>query len=418
MKKNAVLAASLLVASACAQDNPPPQGWEGLPSGETGGGTDVNPIDDDDDAGTTGGNDGGDETGDPSGDPTVGDDSDSDSGDPTGDDPTGEEPVDCTPGWETPWIGSPCASDGDCSFSGGSCLLPEDGFPCGTCTQSCTTTCPDEDGTPVTYCINGVDVDLSNAGYCLSKCDSAFFPESGCRDGYTCEVLTRFDETGNSGVCIPEAFDAIDPPDDELVDEIDHEFLIQHFGGDPVNAWDYPATLEGFQMYLNDVGVQFVTAEELALPYNQSAATGCGYDILLPERDQWEKGAALAIFTDQLEDLVGEPIFVRNWWRPPCYNDAVGGAAGGDHPPADALDLDFSSSTSRAIAQQWLCENYWSQDIVTPDQIAPGADVDPRLNMSIGLGGVTIHLGVLSDGGRRNWFYGSYTNEPNSGNCW
>ncbi|MEM6290434.1 MAG: D-Ala-D-Ala carboxypeptidase family metallohydrolase [Myxococcota bacterium] len=416
MKKNAVLAASLLVASACAQDNPPPQGWEGLPSGETGGGTDVNPIDDDDDAGTTGGNDGGDETGDPSGDPTVGDDSDSD--DPTGDDPTGEEPVDCTPGWETPWIGSPCASDGDCSFSGGSCLLPEDGFPCGTCTQSCTTTCPDEDGTPVTYCINGVDVDLSNAGYCLSKCDSAFFPESGCRDGYTCEVLTRFDETGNSGVCIPEAFDAIDPPDDELVDEIDHEFLIQHFGGDPVNAWDYPATLEGFQMYLNDVGVQFVTAEELALPYNQSAATGCGYDILLPERDQWEKGAALAIFTDQLEDLVGEPIFVRNWWRPPCYNDAVGGAAGGDHPPADALDLDFSSSTSRAIAQQWLCENYWSQDIVTPDQIAPGADVDPRLNMSIGLGGVTIHLGVLSDGGRRNWFYGSYTNEPNSGNCW
>ncbi len=418
MKKNAFLAASLWVVSACAQENPPPQGWEGLPTAEAGGDTDVNPIDDDDGVGTTGGNDGGDETGDPSGDPTVGDDSDDDGGDPTGDDPTGEQPIDCTPGWATPWIGSPCAGDGDCSFAGGSCLLPEDGFPCGTCTQSCTTACPDEDGTPVTYCINGVDVDLSDAGYCLSKCDSSFFPESGCRDGYTCEVLTRFDESGSSGVCIPEALDAVDPPDDELVDEIDHEFLIQHFGGDPVNAWDYPATLEGFQLYLDDVGVQFVSAEELAQPYNQGAATGCGYDILLPERDQWEKGAALAIFTDQLEDLVGEPIFVRNWWRPPCYNDAVGGAAGGDHPPADALDLDFSSSTSRAMAQQWLCENYWSQDIVTPDQIAPGADVDPRLNMSIGLGGVTIHLGVLSDGGRRNWFYGSYTNEPNSGNCW
>ena len=31
-----------------------------------------------------------------------------------------------------------------------------------------------------------------------------------------------------------------------------------------------------------------------------------------------------------------------------------------------------------------------------PEQIAPGSDLDPRLNMSIGLGGISIHLGVLS----------------------
>ncbi|MCH9687735.1 MAG: hypothetical protein K0V04_40270, partial [Deltaproteobacteria bacterium] len=37
---------------------------------------------------------------------------------------TGEIPIDCTPAWVSPWIGSPCRSDGDCSFEGGQCLLP------------------------------------------------------------------------------------------------------------------------------------------------------------------------------------------------------------------------------------------------------------------------------------------------------
>ena len=57
-------------------------------------------------------------------------------------------------------------------------------------------------------------------------------------------------------------------------------------------------------------------------------------------------------------------------------------------------------------------------DIVPPEQIAPGSDLDPRLNMSVGLGGITIHLGVLSAAGRRFWYYDSYTAEPGSGNCW
>jgi hypothetical protein len=38
--------------------------------------------------------------------------------------------------------------------------------------------------------------------------------------------------------------------------------------------------------------------------------------------------------------------------------------------------------------------------------------------MSVGLGGITIHLGVLSAGGRRFWYYDSYTDEPESGTCW
>jgi len=415
MDRNVVFSGGLLVLVGCAQDAAPRQGWDGLTQGGTDGSA-IDPIDDDG-MGGSGESSGGDDPS--SGDPTVGDPTD---GDPTDGDPTtgGEEPepVDCTPGWDTPWIGSPCASDGDCSYTGGHCLMPDDGFPCGTCTLDCATSCPDDDGAPVTYCINGVDVGLSEQGYCLSRCDSTFFPDTACRDGYVCEVLTRFDETGSQGVCIPEAFDAMDPGGDELVDEIDHEYLISMLGGDPVNAFDYGPDLDSFQMYLDAVGVQYFTAAEIAEPYNQAAATECGYTILLPERDQWEKAAALALFTDELRELVGEPIFMRNWWRPPCYNAAVGGAAGGDHPDADAVDLDFSSETSRAKDQQFLCNNYWNAPIITPDQIAPGAVIDPMLNMSVGLGGVTIHLGVLSNGGRRFWYYASYTDEPNSGNCW
>lgn len=415
MDRNIVVLVGLVALTGCAQDAAPRQGWDGLTEGGTEGGA-IDPIDDDG-MGESGGSTGGDPS---DGDPTVGDPSDGGDtdGDPTAGDTDEPDPVDCTPGWGTPWIGSPCVADGDCAYTGGRCLQPEDGFPCGTCTLDCATVCPDADDAPVTYCINGVDVGLSEEGYCLSRCDSAIFPDTACRDGYVCEVLTRFDETGSQGVCIPEQFDAMDPGGDELVDEIDHAYLISMLGGDPVNAFDYGPDLDSFQMYLDAVGVQHFTAAEIAEPHNQAAATECGYTILLPERDQWEKAAALALFTDELRELVGEPIYLRNWWRPPCYNVAVGGAAGGDHPDADAVDLDFLSNESRAMAQKFLCDNYWNAPIITPEQIAPGADIDPMLNMSVGLGGVTIHLGVLSNGGRRFWYYGSYTEELDSGNCW
>jgi hypothetical protein len=327
----------------------------------------------------------------------------------------GGVPIDCTPAWQQAWIGSPCTSDGDCSYDGGVCLREDQGFPCGTCSLACTSLCPDLDGAPVTYCVDGADVGLDNSGHCLSQCDNALPGAEGCRDGYVCNVLARVDGTGVADVCIPAAFD----DGHDYVDEIDHEFLIAHFGGDPtVSALDFVEDEDGLQLYLDAVGVQHVTAADLVEPYNVEAAQMCGFDLLLPTQDQWEKAAALSLFTDVLTELVGEPIFLRNWWRPPCYNDAVGGAPGGDHPDADAVDLDFSSATQRAIAQGFLCDNYWNMDIVPPEQIAPGSNLDPRLNMSVGLGGITIHLGVLSAGGRRFWYYDSYTAEPEGSDCW
>ncbi|MEM6996883.1 MAG: hypothetical protein AAF721_40650 [Myxococcota bacterium] len=417
MKRNLYLLLGLGLATGCADDSgrgvayDPAAGTAGVPTGGLDDGTGgPAPEATDDDDGPSDPDDGDPDDGDP-------DDGDPDDGDPDdGGDTEGEIPIDCSPGWATPWIGSPCESNADCSFAGGECLTDGDGFPCGTCTQSCTTTCPDTDGAPITYCINGNEVGLSNAGQCLSKCDTMVLGGEGCRDGYVCNVLSRFDGSAAAGVCIPDEFDNTDGG--ALVDEIDHEFLIDHLGGDPVDATQYGPDLDSFQQYLDAVGVQHTSAEEIVEPYSASAAAECGLSILLPAQDQWEKIGALALFTDDLTELVGEPIFMRNWWRPPCYNDLVGGAANGDHPDADAVDLDFQSATSRAQAQQYLCETYWDQDIVAPEQIAPGSDLDPRLNMSVGLGAVTIHLGVLSQGGRRSWKYGSYTNEPNSGTCW
>lgn len=203
-----------------------------------------------------------------------------------------------------------------------------------------------------------------------------------------------------------------------LLSAIDHAFLIRHFGGNPVNAYSFVDDETGFQEYLDAVGVTYFDATEIVTPNNPEAAAACGYMILLPGQDEWEKIGALALFADRLRALVGEPVWMRNWWRPDCYNTAVGGAPGGDHPDADAVDLDFLSASSRAIAQAHLCSEYWQQDIVDTADIAPDADVDPRLNMSVGLGGATIHLGVLSRNGRRFWKYGSYTEEPDSGTCW
>lgn len=71
----------------------------------------------------------------------------------------------CTP-WTTTWIGAPCMQDGDCGYDGGICLRDDEGFPCGTCSQACEMLCPDLDGAPETFCVDGADVgvDVAAAG--------------------------------------------------------------------------------------------------------------------------------------------------------------------------------------------------------------------------------------------------------------
>lgn len=140
-------------------------------------------------------------------DPSL-DTNDSDAGE-TGDETEGDsesEGFDCTP-WAATWIGAPCADDGDCGFDGGSCIREDEGFPCGTCSQPCDALCPDLDGAPSTFCVDGSDVGLDPAGFCLSQCDPGILGGNGCRDGYACTALDRFNDTSASaGVCVPVPF--------------------------------------------------------------------------------------------------------------------------------------------------------------------------------------------------------------------
>lgn len=132
---------------------------------------------------------------------------------------TGAPSYDCTP-WATQWIGGPCTGDAQCTYDGGVCLLEADGFPCGTCSQSCVDLCPDLESAPETFCIDGADVGIDSAGWCVSQCDPGILGGNGCRDGYACAALSRYQDPGvSTGVCVPEGTnDPMSSCQEELVD--------------------------------------------------------------------------------------------------------------------------------------------------------------------------------------------------------
>ena len=99
------------------------------------------------------------------------------------------------------WIGGPCSLDNDCDYPGGLCLPENGGYPRGMCTQECDRFCPDQDGMPVTFCIDNV---LMGPGACVQRCDYVVFDETGCRPGYRCVTRPRSGEPEITfGVCLP-----------------------------------------------------------------------------------------------------------------------------------------------------------------------------------------------------------------------
>jgi hypothetical protein len=168
------------------------------------------------------------------------------------------------------------------------------------------------------------------------------------------------------------------------------------FGGRPVSPANYADTVEGFEAYLRAVGVQRISAAELTHPYHPEIAVRLGFPNFLPPRDWWPRGAALALLSERLSDVSGGPVVIRNWWRPPAYNadPAVGGARNGDHPTANAFDLDYPSVGARAGAERYLR--------------ALGRRA-PWLNLSLGLGANTTHVGIGSPRGHREWHYAGWT---------
>jgi hypothetical protein len=170
---------------------------------------------------------------------------------------------------------------------------------------------------------------------------------------------------------------------------------VEQFGGRVVDPAQFPNDLRGFQLYLASSGVRAYDAADLTYPNRPEVAAEFGFTWFLPPQAWWSRGAALALLAQQIEDCAGETVKIRNWWRPPAYNQdpRVGGAPRGDHIAAFGMDLDYLSSQGRRRAEQWLrglaARNRW-------------------LQLSLGLGDRTTHIGILSPRGSREWHYASY----------
>jgi hypothetical protein len=171
--------------------------------------------------------------------------------------------------------------------------------------------------------------------------------------------------------------------------------FIREFGGSVVNPEVYPQTVEGFQSYLKASGVNAIPARELTAPNHPEVAARLGYRDFLPPHEWWVRGAALALLTQGIQGQTQAAVRVRNWWRPAAYNadPKVGGAKNGDHPTANAFDLDYGSTTERMRAELYL-RNL--------------ARRCPWLNLSLGLGALTTHVGIGSPRGHREWHYAGW----------
>lgn len=89
--------------------------------------------------------------------------------------------------------GGPCDVDEDCAAAGAVCL--RGAFPRGTCSATCTSSCPaavgDRDGVCAGTFQLPDDAQQIGDGACLASCDYGRFRSTGCREGYGCVPLAR-----------------------------------------------------------------------------------------------------------------------------------------------------------------------------------------------------------------------------------
>jgi hypothetical protein len=121
------------------------------------------------------------------------------------------------------WIGAACKHDKDCSYDGGFCLMPEEGFVRGYCSARCEKFCPDRKGDfySATFCID--DPAYADSGICVARCNLHLTP-SGCRPGYVCTSLQRRQESMVQLVCLPDR--GTPPPPTGCTRELDRLKLV------------------------------------------------------------------------------------------------------------------------------------------------------------------------------------------------
>lgn len=156
---------------------------------------------------------------------------------------------------------------------------------------------------------------------------------------------------------------------------------------------------EALEMWLDDEGPRYFSVNEVTRPNQRGKARDCGWEYLVPPMHLWPWVGLVLRVADILRESVGRSVRLRNLWRPHGYNEAVGGASKGDHPDACGVDLDFSSHQDQRVAEGVLRSLY---------------DIH-ELQLSVGLGRTSLHVGVLSQRGRRRWFYKSASPDQRRG---
>lgn len=157
-------------------------------------------------------------------------------------------------------------------------------------------------------------------------------------------------------------------------------------------AEDFDHTLVGLIDWMRALGIRWFSAREVVEPHNEAVAQECGFTILLPPKDTWEALGVCLLIADEMRERCKTPIYLRNAWRPECYNARVGGASKSDHlghGGCMAFDLDFLSYGDR-LKVDALVESLYQKD---------------WLELSVGKGDAMYHIGCLSEKGRRKWYY-------------
>lgn len=98
----------------------------------------------------------------------------------------------------------------------------------------------------------------------------------------------------------------------------------------------HPDTLDRMRAFIDDAGIEHFTAEELGR-LNPNAWGGDAFE--LPCADHLDRIIPTLELADEIRRLWQGPILVVSGYRPPEYNDAIGGADRSMHCDFRALDL-------------------------------------------------------------------------------
>lgn len=149
-----------------------------------------------------------------------------------------------------------------------------------------------------------------------------------------------------------------------------------------------------YARYLDDNFIEFFSIDEVITPRDKQKAASVGFDELIPPPHLWPWSLLVLRIGDRMRELVNAPIKLRNLYRPQSYNSLVASSGvDSDHPNACSGDFDFKTENHRRDAEQLI------RDL---------SKNHPELKLSLGMGGRTLHVGVLSPKGHRSWFYDSY----------